>query len=653
MQQSNGAEAACVALTDGLRRLHSSSRSPSVERKRRSVLISDELIAEIRDRTDIVTLIGEFVELKQRGANFVGLCPFHSEKSPSFNVRRDRQYFHCFGCQESGDAMTFLMRLEGLTFPQAARALAERAGVEIKEADDREDAERRRERQLTERLCAVTEAAAAFYVEQMRREPSDGPAHRELASRAVNEETAGQFRLGYAPASWDALTLHLEHKGLSLQDAETLGLIVRRRTGKGYYDRFRHRLMFPVLDLHGRVIAFSGRLLAAPVTNDSANTRPTEEPKYVNSPESAIYKKGALLFGLHHARVEIRRNGWAILCEGNFDLVALHQAGFRNAVAPLGTAFTDTQARLLRRFAQRVTLMFDGDNAGRKAVTAAMPLLRASELAARVAALPLGADPDSYLRAHGEASLRQLVDSAPGIVEYLIDSTADAVGNSAAERANAIAGLGPVVAAVGNPVEVELYIQRIARRFSISELRVVKDQLRQGVQAARQPQRQTSTTTKLAPRPGRVKLPELQSGLLGAFLDKPALFRSQYAENLKELLTVEELQSIFSAAAAQFAERGTLDAPRLLAQLAGNPALDWLKERLSVEMFADDARAEEELRSGIPLLAKQNIESELPKLAQRAQLAWQRGDENEARTLTRQHLELSKHASQLVKGVKR
>ncbi|HET8932885.1 MAG TPA: DNA primase [Polyangiales bacterium] len=613
-------------------------------------MISDELIAEIRDRTDIVTLIGEFVELKQRGANFVGLCPFHSEKSPSFNVRRDRQFFHCFGCQESGDAMTFLMRLEGLTFPQAARALAERAGVEIKEVDDREDAERRRERQLTERLCAVTEAAAAFYVEQLLQEPETGPAHRELMTRMVNEETAGLFRLGYAPASWDALTLHLEHKGHSLRDAEALGLIVPKRSGKGYYDRFRHRLMFPVTDLHGRVIAFSGRLL--PPT-DPANTRPTEEPKYVNSPESAIYKKGALLFGLHHARVEIRRNGWAILCEGNFDLVALHQAGFRNAVAPLGTAFTDAQARLLRRFAQRVTLMFDADTAGRKAVTAAMPLLRASELSARVAPLPNGADPDSFLRQQGAAALRTLVDSAPGIVEYLIDSTAESVGNSAAERANAIASLGPVVAAVGNPVEVELYIQRIARRFSISELRVVKDQLRQGVQAARQPQRQTSTATKLAPRPGRVKLPELQSGLLGAFLDKPALFRSQYAENLKELLTVEELQSIFSAAAAQFADRGTLDAPRLLAQLAGNPALDWLKERLSVEMFADDARAEEELRSGIPLLAKQNIESELPRLAQRAQLAWQRGDEMEARTLTRQHLELSKHASQLVKGVKR
>jgi DNA primase len=305
--------------------------------------------------------------------------------------------------------------------------------------------------------------------------------------------------------------------------------------------------------------------------------------------------------------------------------------------------------------------MFDADTAGRKAVSAAVPLLRATELAARVAALPVGADPDSYLRERGPTALRQLVDGAPGIVEYLIDAAAENAGASATERANAIGSLGPVMIAVGNPVEVELYIQRIARRFSITDLRVVKEQLRQGVQAARQPQRQSqqqsSTTTKLAPKPGRVKLPQLQSSLLGAFLDKPALFRSQYAENLRELLTVEELQSIFSAAAAQFAERGTLEASRLLQDLgntlAGNSALDWLKERLSVELFSDDASAEKELRSGIPLLAKQNIERELPQLAQRVQLARQRGDEIEALTLTRQHYELSKHANQLVKGVKR
>jgi DNA primase len=615
-------------------------------------LIADELIAEIRDRTDIVVLIGEYVELKQRGANFLGLCPFHNEKTPSFNVRRDRQFFHCFGCQESGDALSFLMRLEGLTFPQAARALAERAGVTIVDSDDREQTEQRRERAHQERLCAVMETAAAFYMAQLREHPTRSHAQQELVARGIHQPTVELFRLGYAPAAWDALSSFLQRNGHSLPDAETLGLVVRRRDQQGYYDRFRHRLLFPITDLPGRVVAFSGRLLA-PIDPDARSTRPTEEPKYVNSPESPLYKKGELLFGLHQARVEIRRNGWAVLCEGNFDLVALHQAGFRNAVAPLGTAFTEAQARLLRRFGQRVTIMFDADGAGRKAVHAAYPLLRKAELVGRVAVLPSGADPDSYLREHGAEALERLVAGASGIVEYLIDAAAERVGPGAAERAEAIQELGPVVAAVGNPVEIELYIERIAQRFSIRELRVVKEQLRRGLRTGGASAPPHGSTTKVAPGSGRVKLPQLQSELLGALLDKPELFRSEHADNLKELLTVAELQAILSAAATQVAERGTLDAPRLLAQLAGNSANAWLHERLSVETYSDDAQAEEVLRRGLPLLAKQNIERELPRLAQRIQLARQRGDENEAITLTRQRDELVLHAHQLVKGVKR
>jgi DNA primase len=629
-------------------------------------LIADDLIAEIRDRTDIVGLIGEYVDLKQRGANFIGLCPFHNEKTPSFNVRRDRQFFHCFGCQESGDALAFVMRLEGLTFPQAARSLADRAGLDVSETDDREDAQRRKERAHIERLVAVSEAAATFYVTQLEQHPLRESAHTELAGRGILPATTAQFRLGYAPSSWDALTSWLKQKGHSLADAEALGLVLQRRDQSGHYDRFRHRLMFPIADLHGRVVAFSGRLLPALAPEQDARAssqRPNiDEPKYVNSPESPLYKKGELLFGLHQARVEIRRNGWAILCEGNFDLVALHQAGLRQAVAPLGTAFTQVQAKLLRRFAQRLTLMFDGDQAGRKAVHAAYALIRKADLVARVVALPTGSDPDSYLRAHGPESLQRLVDGASGIVEHLIDATADRAGASAAERADAVASLAPILMEVGNPVEIELYVERIAQRFAISDQRVVRQQLRRGVHTGanehgrRRETQQQASTTKVAPRPGHVKLPQLQSELLGVLLDKPALFRSQYAAHVKELLTLAELQSIFSAAAVQVEDRGSLEAARLLSELEGRTSIEaneWLRERLSVEAYSDDSQAEEVLRRGIPILAKQNIECELPQLARRAQLARQRGDEAEAMTLTRQHIELSMHAHQLVKGVKR
>jgi DNA primase len=630
-------------------------------------LIAEELIAEIRVRTDIVALIGDYVSLKQRGASFVGLCPFHNEKTPSFHVRRDRQFFHCFGCQESGDALAFLMRLDGLTFPQAARTLAERAGVDLPETDDRDDFEMRRERERHQRLCALMEVATAFYEAQLTEHRDSGAARAELETRGVLPATREKFRLGYAPFAWDALASFLEAKGHSLTDAEELGLLARRREGRGYYDRFRHRLMFPVADVQGRIVAFSGRILPEPAPRPGMPANSAQPaPKYVNSPESSIYKKGELLFGLHAARVEVRRNGWAIVCEGNFDLIALHQAGFENSVAPLGTAFTAPQARLIRRFAQRVTLMFDGDNAGMKAVHAAYPLLRAAELTGRVARLPPGEDPDTYLRKHGVPGLTRLVEESIGIVEYVIDGSAAAAGPEAESRAAAIQALGPLLMTAGNPVEIELYIQRIARRFSLTDLDVVKEQLRRGVRGARatrasSPGAERSSSgnraaeTKVASRQERVKLPELalQRDLLGALLDKPELFRSDYSQRLRDLLTAEDLQAIFSAAAAQIEEFGALDASRLVTHLQGHvhvkEAAAWLLEQLSVETYPDQARAEEVLRSGIPLLQKRNIERESVELAERIQQARQHGDVDLAIALTKQRDAML----QTVKGLKR
>jgi DNA primase len=321
-------------------------------------------------------------------------------------------------------------------------------------------------------------------------------------------------------------------------------------------------------------------------------------------------------------------------------------------VAPLGTAFTEAQARLLRRFAQRVTVMFDGDTAGRKAVQAAYPLFRKLELSSRVAKLPAGEDPDGFLRKHGPEALGRLIDASSGIVEYLIDAAAEGAGSSAGERANAIESLGPIIGAAQNPVEIELYIERISQRFAISDPRAVREQLRRGYRAAGGPTK--TGQTKLAQPPEGVKLPpQRQLDLLGALLDKPALFSSVYAENLKELLTAAELRSIFSAAVSQVREHGNLDASRLLAELEGNAAVGWLHERLSVEHYADPAEAENVLRIGIPLLAKQNIEGELPVLAENIRKARQSGNEELAISLTKQRDALAGSAHRLVKGLKR
>ncbi len=408
-------------------------------------MISPHTIAQIRDRTDIVALIGESIKLTRRGRSFLGLCPFHKEKSPSFSVNAERGFFYCFGCKEHGSAIDFVMKLEGKSFPDAARSLAERAGLEIEETST--DAERREAnaaRKSKDDLYAVNGLAATFYEHCLRGGPGARPhplAHHaasELARRGLPLPPGGEvspivealqaFRIGYAPYAWDGLTSYLQKHGISPAQAERVGLIIPRKDSSGHYDRFRHRLMFAVVDVSGRVIAFSGRSLPEPTEEElvAIGLRPSnkaeEKPaKYINSPESPIYTKGEHLFGLYQARQAIRQRGEAVLVEGNFDVVALHARGIQNVVAPLGTAFTEQQAKLLKRFAPSVTLMFDGDSAGKKATWAARLPCRAAGLSARGADVPKGMDPDEIAQKNGPAALEAMLKNAAPLKQYLLD----------------------------------------------------------------------------------------------------------------------------------------------------------------------------------------------------------------------------------------
>ncbi len=615
-------------------------------------MIPEDKIAEIRQRTDIVALVQEYVPLKRSGASFKGVCPFHAEKTPSFYVHPGRQYFHCFGCQTGGDAVSFLMKIEGRSFPEVVRTLAERAGVELPVLDDREEAAYRRARAREEKLAGLMDAAAGFYVRQLEAHPLGPMALEELERRGVTLETAKAFRLGYAPHGWDSLARWLREHDWSAEDAEEVGLIVRRRSGDGYYDRFRHRLLFPVSDSQGRIVAFSGRMLDPPP--DEPLSDRMEGAKYVNSPEGPLYKKGEVLFGLHEGRVAVRREGWCVLCEGNFDLVALHQAGFENSAAPMGTALTEAQAKLMRRFAERVVILFDGDRAGRKAAKAAWPVLRAAGLSARVVVLPRGDDPDSYLRAHGPESLRALMEAAPGIVEFLVDDAADQAGGDARDKAQAIEELGPVLAAVENPVERQLYVERVARKFGIANIDAVRQQLRRGVRSSRSSGRRShaqgpeTTGQGAAPRRRRApELPALEAELLHAILDNPDLFASEDAKKLEKLLTSPELRAIFLSAARMVDMRGVVDAAALLTECADNAALSWLEDRLAIQKYDADA-AGRALRDGVPRLAKQGIERELDRLAGQIHAARRSGDEKRALDLTRQRDELRTSAHRLM-----
>lgn len=455
-------------------------------------MIGQETIDRVRQHASIVSVVKEAVRLQQRGRSLVGLCPFHKEKTPSFHVNPERGLYHCFGCGASGDAIKFVQEISGLSFVEAVRELANQAGIEIVEAVDASERKQQAEaRRRHAELFDVSNAAAAFFERMLREHPLrfmalDELRQRQLVSTSATEAVADAlqaFRVGYAPYGWNELGQHLSKLGFSSVSAETVGLVVARKSGLGHYDRFRHRLMFAVTDLQGRVVAFSGRALAEP---DAARLRelghdppdaskPREAPaKYLNSPESPVYKKRETVFGLYQARHAVRDSGTAVLVEGNFDVLSLHAHGIGNAVAPLGTAFTPEQARLIRRFTSEIVLMFDGDSAGLRAVFAARDAVRESGLVGRVAFVPQGSDPDQMLRDSGVESVRKAISASRGMLEFLIDSTLDRgfMTDDALSRASKIRAVARLLAEETDP-EVRAmarhYADRIAERLGIAD----------------------------------------------------------------------------------------------------------------------------------------------------------------------------------------
>lgn len=455
-------------------------------------MIAPETIAQVKERTDIVSLVGESVRLQRRGRSFVGLCPFHKEKSPSFHVHPDRGFYHCFGCSESGSAIDFVMKTSGLDFVEAVKMLADRAGIPIQETRSAADRAKKSER---DELYEVMQLAATYYeqtlglgtegaptrgahalaryaVQELARRRLPSPtAHTEDSSRLLH--IAQAFRLGYAPPGWDGLATFLRQQGVSPLVAERAGLLVAGQ--RGHYDRFRNRLMFAVMDTLGRVVAFSGRALPAPTKEELSKHAPNapsydkDEPaKYINSPESPIYTKGEQLFGLHQARAGIRQKGHAILVEGNFDVFSLHARGIDNAVAPLGTAFTGEQAKLLKRFAPTVVIAFDGDAAGRKATRAARVPCRTGGLDAKVAVLPNGVDPDDFVQKKGPEALLAIVKDARGMLDHLIEDALEGegfLGASLAERVARVRAVASLLADEDDP-NLRLMAKRYADQLS-------------------------------------------------------------------------------------------------------------------------------------------------------------------------------------------
>jgi DNA primase len=478
--------------------------------------IADEKIDEIRERTDIVEVVSSYLPLKRSGVNHQGLCPFHQEKSPSFNVNSARQIFHCFGCGVGGNVFSFLMRMEGLSFPDAVRRLGEKVGVEVEEeAVSPEEVRRRDER---ERILRINEVAGEFYQQILLSSEEGAPARRYLRQRGYESETVRTFQLGFAPSGWESLAKHLAGKNFSGSDSQKAGLVRPGKQERGDYDLFRNRLLFPIHDLQGRMVAFGGRVL-----DDSL-------PKYINSPETAVYHKGQTLYGLYQARDAMRHNDEALVVEGYFDVLALHRAGFAGAVATCGTALTADHARLLKRYADKVLLIFDEDAAGRQATFRAMDALLPAGLSVSVVAMPAGEDPDSLLKEKGEEGFRLCLDAARPVLEVFIEDQLRVNDESIEGRARAAEQALERIKRLPGDLERSLYMKRLAELTGL-DLELVKSKVRGGVPASQQ--------RRPPARPDPVRKPAAETGQTQKYLLRLMLVDDQQRRLVRQEGTVD------------------------------------------------------------------------------------------------------------------
>ena len=415
---------------------------------------------EIKKTADIVEVIGQYVELKKRGQNHIGLCPFHSEKSPSFTVNQSKQIYHCFGCGRGGDVFSFWMDYHNLTFPQSLRDLAERYNVPLPRQTNL-PAERKKT-ELKEILSKINRLAGNYFHEILLNSAEGRPGRDYFSNRHITEETISIFELGYAPNRWDGLAKLLKSKGIPLKTAERAGLMVSRKDGD-YYDRFRGRIIFPIFDLNQQIIGFGGRVL-----DDSL-------PKYINTPETPLYHKGSTLYGLDSAFRKIREEGLAILVEGYMDVLALRQHAMSNVVATLGTALTSDQTRKLKGYTKNVVVLFDPDEAGREAALKSFPLLLREGISAKVLVLPGGEDPDSFVNGHGPEAFQKLLEEAKPIFDFYLDQALINVAAGVDGKIQILHEVLPIFMELEEGATRLLYVQRFAEKSNIDEAIIWKE----------------------------------------------------------------------------------------------------------------------------------------------------------------------------------
>jgi DNA primase len=462
-------------------------------------------VDQVRSAADIVKIVGDYVKLRKAGANYMGLCPFHQEKTPSFAVHPTKQIFHCFGCGVGGDVFKFVMMVENIMFPEALRRVAEKVGITLREREGGEGSDARtRERTA---LFKLHESAAKFYAAQLGATAEGRAARGYLADRGVSDETLGRFRLGYAPANGQALTSHLNDLGFDPQTIEKSGLVLRDAGGKRSFDRFRRRIIFPISNENGKAVAFGGRALGE------------DQPKYLNSPETPIYTKGRVLYHLDRAGNAIRKADYAILVEGYMDCIAVASAGIENVAATCGTSLTEGQIRLLGRYTRRVVVNYDPDSAGVAATQRSLDLLLEEGFEAKVLALPAGLDPDSFIRKHAATAYRERLAATPTYLDYLTERAASQNDLSRPEgkvaAANAVL---PYISRVPNAMLRAELGNRLAERLRLDD-RLLLEELRRSTSARMHSGPSTADTAVIRAPTAKLNATSAEKKLIRAFFE--------------------------------------------------------------------------------------------------------------------------------------
>ena len=419
---------------------------------------SDEIIEEVRQNNDIVDIISQYVHLTRKGRNYFGLCPFHSEKSPSFSVSPDRQIFHCFGCGVGGNVYTFLMKIEGITFKEALEQLAERANIQLPKLENNADTSRE---ELKAKVYKVNEFTAEFYHQNLYK-PTSKIGQEYVKKRKMNKETLEAYRIGFS-GKFDELYKALKAQGFGEKEILESGLVNKNDNGT-YIDRYRNRLMFPICDVRGKVIAFGGRIL-----DDSKIKDPKfPQPKYINSPENVVYSKGRHLFGLNVAKKDSAKK--LLIVEGYMDVISLHQRGVTNVVGALGTALTEQQGWLLRKSTEQVILGFDADGAGQTAIARSMEILQKMGCDMRVLQIEGAKDPDEYIVKFGEGRFRLAMDNAISLVEFKVKNLKKDLNlENTGDKIKFLNEIAKILSKVENTMEREIYIEKISQGYNISK----------------------------------------------------------------------------------------------------------------------------------------------------------------------------------------